>query len=310
LIQIDGAGAGTNVNGLTLGAGSGGSTIEGLDVTNFQADTNLNGGVGLLIQSNGNTIVGNFVGVNPAGTAQMTNGGDGIRVLDASNNMIGGTNPADRNIVSGNFLDGIHIEGARATPSTGNMIQGNFVGVAADGVSSVGVRPANAPTGPATAGAPTGNFLFGIEVSGGDDNTIGGIVAGARNVVGFNGDGIEVDNGGQFNLIQGNFSGVGADGVTPDGNLLHGIALRSSNGFPAGNPLGNAQPNEPGVSFNSIGGTTAGAGNLVEFNGTGGIAVFGNPVSASGQPNVGNAIDGNSISSTARTTPRPCWEST
>src|SRR5439155_8566703 len=72
-----------------------------------------------------------------------------------------------------------------------------------------------------------------------------------------------------------------------------GIVLRSSNGFSA--PLGPAQPNEPGVSFNLIGGTVAGAGNLVEFNGSSGIAIFGNPVSASGQPNIGNAIEGNSI---------------
>ena len=79
LIPIDGAGAGTAVNGLTLGAGSAGSTIKGLDITNFRADASLNGGIGILIQSNGNTIVGYFVGVNPAGTAQMPNGGDGIR---------------------------------------------------------------------------------------------------------------------------------------------------------------------------------------------------------------------------------------
>jgi hypothetical protein len=39
----------------------------------------------------------------------------------------------------------------------------------------------------------------------------------------------------------------------------------------------------------------AGAGNLVEFNGAGGIAVFGNPVSASGHPNIDNSILGNSI---------------
>src|SRR6185369_10745240 len=90
-----------------------------------------------------------------------------------------------------------------------------------------------------------------------------------------------------------NFSGVGADGATHVANLLHGIALRSSNGF--GAPLGPAQANEPGMSFNSIGGTAAGAGNLVEFNGTAGIAVFGNPVSASVQANIGNAILGNSI---------------
>src|SRR5204862_5881319 len=184
--------------------------------------------------------------------------------------------------------DGIHILGTLTTPATGNLIQGNFVGVAADGVSSVGNRTDVAPA----PGTPEGNNLFGIEISGGNLNVIGGTDAGARNVVGFNGAGIEVDNGGQQNIIQGNFSGVGADGVTPAGNLLHGIVLRSSNGF--GPPLGPPQPGEPGVSFNLIGGTTAGAGNLVEFNGTGGIAIFGNPVSASGQPNIGNAIDGNS----------------
>ena len=287
LIQLDGAGAGAGADGLTLGAGSGGSTIKGLDITNFQ-------GNGIVIQSNGNFILGNFIGIDPTGTMRMPNGtfpnsGDGIRIMNVSNNQIGSTAPADRNIISGNAVDGIHLEGTLTTPATGNIIQGNFVGVAADGVSSVGNRTEPAPA-PGTA---EGNNLFGIEISGGNLNTIGGTTAGARNVVGFNGDGIEIDNGAQQNVIQGNFVGVGADGVTAVKNLLHGIALRSSNGF--GTPLGPAQPNEPGVSFNLIGGTAAGAGNLVEFNGTAGIAVFGNPVSASGQPNIGNAIEGNSI---------------
>ncbi len=55
------------------------------------------------------------------------------------------------------------------------------------------------------------------------------------------------------------------------------------------------QPNEPATSLNLIGGTAAGAGNLIEFNGTGGVAIFGNPVSASGQTNLSNEIEGNSI---------------
>jgi hypothetical protein len=141
-------------------------------------------------------------------------------------------------------------------------------------------------------GTASGSFLFGIEISGGNNNTVGGTSAGARNVVCFNGAGIEIDNGSQNNVIQGSFSGVGADGVTPVKNLQHGIALRSGT---FNNPLGPPQANEPGVSFNLIGGTVAGAGNFVEFNGTGGVAVFGNPVSASGQPNIGNAIERNSI---------------
>jgi hypothetical protein len=308
LIQIDGTNAGTAVDGLILGAGSGGSTIKGLDITNFQADSSFNGGVGILVQSSGNSILGNFIGVDPTGATEMPNGSDGIRVVDASNNQIGSTNPADRNIVSGNTLDGIHVEGTQTaaatvsatgaliTPATStsmdNTIDGNFVGVASDGVSSVGVRTVPVPNAGAL-GSKAGDFLFGIKISGGDSNTIGGPAAGARNVVGFCGAGIEVDNGGQSNTIQGNFSGVGADGTTPIGNLLHGIVLRSSNGFNA--PLGPAQPNEPGVSYNLIGGTAAGDGNTLEFNGTGGIAVFGNSVSASNQANIGNAIEENSV---------------
>ncbi|HVS80710.1 MAG TPA: CSLREA domain-containing protein, partial [Pyrinomonadaceae bacterium] len=201
LVELNGTSAGTAVNGLTLGAGCDGSTIKGLAINRFQADNSLNGGVGILVQSNSNTIIGNFIGVNPAGTAQMPNGGDGVRILNASNNQIGTTNPANRNIVSGNILDGIHIVGSLTTPATGNLIQGNFVGVAANGVIRVGVRTAPIPNAGAL-NTDAGNFLFGIEISGGNNNTVGGTTAGARNVVGFNGVGIEVDNGGQGNIIQ------------------------------------------------------------------------------------------------------------
>jgi len=287
LIQLDGSGAGAAVDGLTLGTGSDGSTIQGLAITGFT-------GNGLVVQSDGNSIVGNFIGVDPTGTTRVPNGtfpssGDGVRILNASNNQIGSTTPAQRNIISGNALDGIHIFGILGAPATYNTIRNNFIGVASDGTSSVGNRTEPAPA-PGTA---EGNNLFGIEISGGDLNTIGGTIAGSRNVIGFNADGIELDNGAQQNTVQGNFCGVGADGVTPAANLLHGIALRSSNGF--GAPLGPAQANEPGVSFNLIGGTPAGAGNLVKFNGRAGIGVFGNPVSASAQPNIGNAIEGNGI---------------
>jgi hypothetical protein len=297
LIELNGTGAGSGSDGLTLGTGSGGSTIRGLAINRFTSN-------GIVVQSNANTISGNFIGTDPTGTMRMPNGsfpnsGDGILIQNASNNIIGTTSPPDRNIASGNAIGGIHITGTLTTPAIGNMIQGNFVGVAANGVSGVGNRTEPAPA----QGSTEGNNLYGIEISGGDNNTVGGTAAGARNVVGFNADGITIDNGSQANLIQGNFFGVGADGVTPVGNLLHGISLRSSNTFTP--PLGPPQPNEPGVSFNLIGGTAAGAGNLVEFNGTGGIAVFGNPVSASGQPNINNMIEGNSIFENGRNNVSP-----
>src|SRR5262249_44777393 len=68
LIRLDGAGAGAGagVDALTLGAGSGGSTIRGLDITRFAGD-------GIVVQSNGNGILGNFIGVDPTGTTRMPN---------------------------------------------------------------------------------------------------------------------------------------------------------------------------------------------------------------------------------------------
>ena len=287
LIQLNGTSAGSGSDGMTLGSGSGGSIIKGLVINRFT-------GNGIVIRSNGNTIAGNFIGIDPTGTTRMPNGsfpvaGDGISIQNASNNIVGTPAVADRNVISGNAIGGVHVIGTLVAPATGNTISGNFIGVAADGKSSIGSRTEPAPA-PGTA---EGNNLYGIQISGGNLNTVGGTTAGSRNVVGFNADGIDIDNGGQQNVIQGNFCGVGADGVTQAANLFHGIVIRSSNGFSA--PLGPPQANEPGASFNTIGGTAAGAGNLVEFNGSAGIAIFGNPVSASGQANVGDVIEGNSV---------------
>jgi hypothetical protein len=283
LIELNGANAGPNADGLKIQALS---TIEGLAINRFSLN-----GIELLGAS---FIQGNFVGTNPQGTAAEPNQNDGIRLTNTILATIGGTTPAARNVVSGNQIDGIHIVSTSAGLGTNNLIEGNFVGVAANGISSVGTKAIGG-----AAGTPAGNFVFGIEISGGDNNTVGGSTAGARNVVGFNAAGIEVDDGGQNNIIQGNFSGVGADGVTPVGNNLHGIVLRSDDNLAP--PLGPGQTNEPAVSGNIIGlnpnTNFSGLGNLVEFNGTGGIAIFGNPLPNNATPiqNTGNSILGNSV---------------
>src|SRR5207248_1559817 len=93
----------------------------------------------------------------------------------ASNNIIGGTTPAARNVASGNNVGGIHVVGTTAAPATGNRIQGNFVGVNAAGTGAVGVR-----LGGGAFGTLQGNFAFGIEISGGN-------ATGAGNRVAFNG---------------------------------------------------------------------------------------------------------------------------
>src|SRR5262245_58327729 len=287
LIELNGANAGPNADGILVAASGAGSTIQGLAINRFSLN-------GIELQGGGATIAGNFVGTNPQGNAAEPNQNDGIHVSNSSNNVIGGTTPAARNVASGNQIDGIHVVGTTGSPATGNLIQGNFVGVNAAGTGSVGTQAIRG-----AAGTPAGNFVFGIEISGGNANTVGGATAAARNVVGFNAAGIEVDDGGQNNIIQGNFSGVGADGVTPVGNNLHGIVLRSDDNL--GAPLGPGQANEPAVSGNIIGlnpnTNFSGLGNLVEFNGTGGITIFGNPLPNNATPiqNSGNSILGNSV---------------
>ena len=286
LIELNGANAGPNADGLLVSTFGAGSIIEGLAINRFSLN-------GIELQGGGCTIAGNFVGTNPLGNAAEGNQNDGIHISHSNSSLIGGTSPGARNIVSGNQIDGIHIVGTTGSPATGNLIEGNFVGVNATGTGPVGFKPiGGAP------GTPGGNCFFGIEISGGNANSVGGSTAGARNVVGLNADGIEIDNGGENNIIQGNYSGVGADGVTPVGNNLHGIVLRSDDNLSP--PLGPGQANEPAVSGNIIGvnpNTFIGLGNIVAFNGTGGIAIFGNPLPNNAVPiqNSGNSFLGNAI---------------
>src|SRR5262249_11380125 len=159
LIELNGASAGPNANGLVLAAGSGGSNILGLVINSFGSFSTTPSGTaanGILVQSNGNTIAGNFVGVDPTGTVARPNGADGIHGETASANVIGSPSPAIRNVVSGNSLDGIHVVGFLTAPATGNVIWGNFVGLAADGKSGVGPRTLPAPA----PGTTQGNNLF------------------------------------------------------------------------------------------------------------------------------------------------------
>jgi hypothetical protein len=76
---------------------------------------------------------------------------------------IGGTTAAVRNIISGNGLHGIEIGDASTT-----LIQGNFIGTDVNGTGNLG------------------NTGIGISLNS-TNNTIGGVTAGAGNIIAFNG---------------------------------------------------------------------------------------------------------------------------
>src|SRR6266404_6805123 len=132
LIELNGANAGASANGLTLNGGN--STIRGLVINRFSLQ-------GIAIQTtHGNVVAGNFIRPNPAGTANfpVPNCNVGVYVKSA-NNIIGGSVPADRNVVSGI---------ASASGGTGvwldtitahnNKVIGNYIGTDASGTTTVG----------------------------------------------------------------------------------------------------------------------------------------------------------------------------
>jgi hypothetical protein len=185
-------------------------------------DPGLLTGRGILIGPDaGGTIVrGNGIGIGGGGLA-VPNGYTGITVSATSAVFIGGTNPSDRNTISGNTFVGIEIHQAFPTPAqpSGTEILGNYVGTDQAGL----------------AGIPNGEW--GIRVIGGNHITIGGTSAGSGNVIAFNGgSGLLGFNGGvdvigdtasavtiRGNRIEQN-TGLGidlnTDGVTPNDLLL------------------------------------------------------------------------------------------
>ena len=245
IIELDGTAAG-GVNGLALVAGSAGSTIRGFVINRF-------GDSGIVINgatASGNTISGNYIGTDVTGVLDLGNIADGVEIIDAPTNIIGGTLAGARNIISGNDDDGVEISGATAT---GNTVLGNYIGTDVTGLLGLG------------------NADEGIEISNASGNTVGGTIAGARNVISGNGDiGIKIDNiGAVGNVVLGNYIGTDVTGAVDLGNSTDGIEISDA-------------PN------NTIGGTIAGARNIISGNDDNGILIAG--VTATG-----NIVQGNYI---------------
>jgi hypothetical protein len=244
-IELNGQNAGVGADGLHITAGN--TTVRGLVINRFSDDV-------IELASNGNnTISGNYLGVDPTGTLDRGNA-YGIYVNETSNNTIGGTIPAARNIISGNNEAGINIWGINAAD---NIVQGNYIGTSV------------------TRAADLGNTESGIVIVGAPDNTVGGLVNGAQNTIsgnGFNGIDI-VGTGATGNLIQGNYIGANAAGTFDYGidlgNTFNGILIFNA-------------PN------NVIGGSNVAARNFIINNNSVGIWIEG--VSASGNQIQGNYI--------------------
>jgi Calx-beta domain len=239
LIQLQGSNAGSSAIGLTITAGN--STVKGLVINLFKGDEIL------LSQNGSNTIQGNFIGTNAAGTAGTGSISDGVGIVNgSSNNLIGGTTPDARNLMSGNQI-GVFISG---NTEIGNQVQGNFIGTDASGTAAIG------------------NAEGGVIINGGSFYLIGGAGAGARNIIsGNNGDGLSI-NLADSSQVQGNFIGTDVTGVNSLSNTLSGLVITGG----TNSTIGGAGTAGNIVAFNGTNGVTVntngsiGTGNSILSN--------------------------------------------
>ncbi|MCB9464127.1 MAG: right-handed parallel beta-helix repeat-containing protein [Candidatus Eisenbacteria bacterium] len=182
-VELDGSGAGGGAGGLYFDAAGGSHVIVGLVINRFDSNAIL------VDNSDGNTFLGNYLGVDVTGLVDRGNGGSGLRVVGGSSgNVIGGSTAAERNVISGNGNYGIEFWDAG---TTGNVVQGNYIGVGSDGTTALG------------------NDNSGIMFGGGAaTNTLGGTGSGEGNIIANSG-----------------FTGIEMLGVTTIENALLGNAV-------------------------------------------------------------------------------------
>jgi photosystem II stability/assembly factor-like uncharacterized protein len=291
LIELDGLPLGNfGGNGLVIKASN--STVRGLSIGNFRG-----GNAIFLTGCDNNTIQANYLGVAANGTTGRSNS-RGIVLTNSSNNLIGGTTAAARNVIAGNQSTGLVVEG------NNNVIQGNFIGTNAAGTAAL---------------ANFGNVV--IENVASSDNLVGGTAIGAGNLL--SGSQWGVSSNGTRTTIQGNRIGtdvtgtnkipnsVGVNSIGPDsligglvpaarniisGNQGDGVSIRGTGSKLQGNYIGTditgalaLGNNGNGVSANEnalIGGTVPEARNIIAASGQANVALgqsgFGAPATVQG----------------------------
>jgi len=339
LIELSGTSADAGAFGFSVQ--SSGNFLRGLVINRFERGISIEGagGVpaagrsprsrGISIQGGfGNRVSGCFIGTDSSGAIAspnriglVLNSRDPVAVIIADT-LIGGTNPASRNIISGNsssipgnYSAGV-VFGFGVSSST---VAGNYIGTNAAG----------------TLALPNGGGLSGdgVAVNVAVDTVIGGTAKGAGNVISGN-----VNSGinAAFSIrtvIQGNLIGTNAAGTAPlpnrtgivdeqdlstvigggslgarnliSGNTANGLLIffGAKQASVSGNfigtditgtaPLGNGQN---GIAIrlfstgNTIGGE-AGLSNVIAYNGAAGVAIGSDPSDTS----AGNRVSGNCI---------------
>ncbi len=192
---------GSNQRGVAL--------IDGAHDNQIQTNTISGNTFGIYLRAaTDNQIGGNQIGVLSDGQTANPNTEGGIYLVGgAAGNQIGGVAAGGRNIISANDGPGVYIAN---TGSDNNQVLGNYIGLAADGIT------------------PRGNLRQGVLIAvSAAHNQIGGSNADDANVIVYNGmGGVRIDS--NQNIVRGNMIGIAANLTTPLGNQLHGIRLNGN----------------------------------------------------------------------------------
>ncbi len=304
LVELDGGSAGSSSAGLIL---SGGSTAKGLVINRFNTQ--------VMVVGSGNVVESNFLGTNAAGTAAPPAGGGGNSIgvnLIGSGNRIGGTTAAARNVISGSASRGIWVG------TTGNEIQGNYIGTDRTGTDRVpnflgvevdapntvvggttGVSPGGSCTG--ACNVISGNQIAGVVFRSGsfgghvEGNFIGTDPTGSAPVL--NQTGVWLDGspnntvGGttipERNVLSGNSISVFIYGSTATGNNVEGNFIGTNSTGTSGLGVGTGVSIHTSAHDNTIGGSASGARNVISGNADWGVLIGGD--------GTGNQVKGNFI---------------
>jgi len=294
-ITLNGNYIGLNLRGREAGNGGVGVYVSPRS-SGDQIGLNTSGDSGVIanvISGNGDTgivfagsahdiVVANRIGTNPAGTSAIGNRGNGIWITSRSRDIrVGGTEFVDAatgmannptgskgtvppvfvvpplgNLISGNGRNGLRIDAY----STGNVLNGNFIGTTADGDAGIG------------------NARNGVWIDHADDNSLIGCKFVNNPFVYYNvisgnhKDGLRVTSSDDI-VVQGNFFGVGANNTAIVRNRLDGIRVAgSSANTQVGGviPLGNVSA---GNGHNGIE-VTGRVHGFITFNTFGGLLAF------------------------------------
>ena len=184
----------------------------------------------------GNTIVGNYIGVDLSGDHATPNSRNGVTVQQTNTTIVGGTTAGEMNVISGNGVDGVWINYCDPNLTCGgHTISGNRIGTNAAGTAAIpngqhGVEIYNAPNNTVRANVIAGNTLDGV------------------NVFSTPGDPQAETHFGN-NVVAGNLIGLNAAGTAALPNQRHGITFAG----PTASRIGGLPPIDRNIIAGNLG---------------------------------------------------------